>query len=234
MSAELDRAEAPRRFVILCLGRTGSTHLQSMLDFHSQARCFGELFGDGEPPTFATSGHSDPAAFLEDLLAGIEERAVGFKLPMNSIRAEPGAAELVRRDGRIAAIRLSRRNRLAQLVSRRLLAATGVSQSIFGAYGEAMVQIEPRECIAAFERMEADEDELDALCVGRETFRIDYEELGDETRLEALQRFLGIEPEALRSWYTKLRNRPLRETVSNWDDLVAALADTRFASYLDE
>ena len=50
----------PLRFVILCLGRTGSTHLQSMLDFHSQARCHGEIFGDGKPPTFASSGGSDP------------------------------------------------------------------------------------------------------------------------------------------------------------------------------
>lgn len=234
MSAEVDRAGAQLRFVILCLGRTGSTHLQSMLDFHSQARCFGELFGDGKPPTFATSGQREPAAFLEDLFSGAEERAVGFKLPMNSIRAEPAAAELVRADGRIAAIRLSRRNRLAQLVSRRLLAATGVSQSIFGNYGEATVRLEPRECIAALERMEADEYELDALCVGREVFRIDYEELGDEARLETLQRFLGLEPEPLRSWYTKLRNRPLRETVSNWDELVVALGDTRFAPYLHD
>ncbi len=90
----------PLRFVILCLGRTGSTHLQSMLDFHSQARCHGEIFGDGKPPTFAGSGERDPHAYLDRMLATEDERAVGFKLPMQSIRLTPAAADLVASDPR--------------------------------------------------------------------------------------------------------------------------------------
>jgi hypothetical protein len=224
----------PLRFVILCLGRTGSTHLQSMLDFHSQARCHAEIFGDGKPPTFATSGDDDPKAFLDRMLAGGGERAVGFKLPINSIELTPEAATLVRDDPEIAAIRLSRRNRLAQLVSRQLLATTGVSQSIFGSYGDATVRLEPRACLAALDRIEADEAALDALCADHPTFRIDYEELGDERRLDELQRFLGLEPEPLRSWYERLRTRPLTDTVSNWDEVAAALAGTRHEPFLDE
>lgn len=225
-------APAQRRFVILCLGRTGSTHLQSMLDFHSQAICFGELFGDGKPPTFAASPHSEPRAFLDELFAGAEERALGFKLPMNSIRHTAAAADAVRADPEMAVIRLSRSNRLAQLVSRRLLASTGVSQSIFGDYGEATVRIDPRECFAAFARMDADEAELDELAAGHESFRITYEELGEEARLVELQRFLGIEPEPLRSWFTRLRTRPLAETIENWDELAAVLAGTRYERFL--
>jgi hypothetical protein len=224
----------PLRFVILCLGRTGSTHLQSMLDFHSQARCHAEIFGDGKPPTFATSGDDDPKAFLDRMLAGGGERAVGFKLPINSIELTPEAATLVRDDPEIAAIRLSRRNRLAQLVSRQLLATTGVSQSIFGSYGDATVRLEPRACLAALDRIEADEAALDALCADHPTFRIDDEELGDERRLDELQRFLGLEPEPLRSWYERLRTRPLTDTVSNWDEVAAALAGTRHEPFLDE
>lgn len=222
------------RFVILCLGRTGSTHLQSMLDFHSQARCHAEIFGDGKPPTFATSGQSDPRAFLDRMLAPGGERAIGFKLPINSIELTPEAGNLVRDDVSIAAVRLSRRNRLAQLVSRQLLATTGVSQSIFGSYGEATVRIEPRACVAALDRIEADETTLDALCVGHPTFRIDYEELGEEERLIELQRFLGLQPEPLRSWYERLRTRPLAETVSNWDEVAAALSGGRHERFLTE
>jgi hypothetical protein len=222
----------PLRFVILCLGRTGSTHLQSMLDFHSQARCYGELFGDGKPPTFATSGHADPAAFLDEILAPGSERAAGFKLPMNSIVGTPGVAEVIRADRSMAVIRLSRRNRLAQLVSRRLFAATGVSQSIFGDYGDATVRIDPREAAAAFREMESDEARLDAIAAGSETFRIDYEELAEERRLVELQRFLGLDPEPLRSWFTRLRTRPLASTVSNWDELVAGLTETPYEGFL--
>jgi len=219
----------PLRFVILCLGRTGSTHLQSMLDFHSQARCLGEIFGDGKPPTFAGSGETDPATYLDSVLAGGAERARGFKLPMNSIRLTPAAAELVAAEPAIAVIRLSRRDRLAQLVSRKLMAETGISQSIFGSYGDATVRIDPAECIVGLRGIEADEAELDDLCTGHPVFRIAYEELGDEDRLVELQRFLGLDPEPLRSWFERLRTRPLAETVSNWDELQQALVTAGYA-----
>jgi hypothetical protein len=223
----------PLRFVILCLGRTGSTHLQSMLDFHSQARCHGEIFGDGKPPTFASSAESDPREFLDSMLAPDHERALGFKLPMQSIRLDPAAAKVALSDPDLAAIRLSRRDRLSQLVSRRMMAATGVSQSIFGDYGDATVRIEPAAAIAALETMSADEQELDGLCAGRPTFRIDYEDLGDERRLVDLQRFLGLEPEPLRSWFEKLRTRSLPETVSNWDELQSALNAAGYERFTD-
>lgn len=212
--------------MILCLGRTGSTHLVSMLDHHSQATCFGEIFGDGKPPSFATAPEPDPAAFLKRLLASGDGRAVGFKLPVNSIRLTPAAADLVASDPGIHVIRLSRGNRLAQIVSRKLLQATGVSQSIFGTYGDAQVEIDAATLPAALDRIEAEEAELDTIAGGKATFRILYEELGDADRLNELQRFLGLDPEPLRSWFERLRTRPMRETVSNWGDVEAALAGT--------
>ncbi len=129
-------------------------------------------------------------------------------------------------------IRLSRRNGLAQLVSRQLLATTGVSQSIFGSYGDATVTIDPGACIRALDRIDEEEAELDELAAGHETFRIAYEELGDEARLEQLQRFLGLDPEPLRSWFERLRTRPLSETVENWDELSAALTGTAHERFL--
>lgn len=224
----------PVRFAILCLGRTGSTHLQSQLDFHSQATCLGEVFGDGKPPTFASSGETDPAAYVERLLGDGGVQAVGLKLPLSSIRAHPGAGAAVAADRSIRVIRLSRRNRLAQLVSRRLLAETGVSQSIFGDYGEATVRIEPAACLRAFERIEEEEAELDRLAEGHPSFRLDYEELISGERAEELQRFLDLDPEELRSWYTRLRTRRLSETVSNWEELAAALREAGHAELLDD
>lgn len=220
------------RFVILCLGRTGSTHLQSMLDHHSQARCWGEIFSDGKPPTFAAADTDDPEEFVAGLLDGGSERAAGFKLPINSIRLEPRAGWIVRDDPGLAVIRLSRRNRLAQLVSRQLLATTGVSQSIFGSYGDARVSIDPVACLRALDRIAEEEAELDELAAGHETFRIDYEELGESARLDELQRFLGLEPEPLRSWFERLRTKPLPETVENWDELTAALTGTPHERFL--
>jgi hypothetical protein len=220
--------------VILCLGRTGSTHLVSMLDHHSQARCLGEIFGDGKPPTFAAAPETDPRAFLARLLGDGDERAAGFKLPVNSIRLTPAARELVASERTMHAIRLSRRNRLAQIVSRKLLSATGVSQSIFGSYGDARVALEPAALPGALERIDAEEHELDALAEGKPTFRILYEELGDEARLIELQHFLGLDPEPLRSWFERLRTRPLAEAVSNWSEVEAALTGTPWEPLLAE
>lgn len=224
-----------RRFVILCLGRSGSSHLQSLIDSHPEARCFGELFSDRAPPdspAFIYSQHQDAGAYLDELMGARRERAVGFKLPMNSIRAHPAAAELVSRASDLLVIRLSRRNLLAQLVSRRLQAATRVSHSINGTYGDATVEIDPRRAINALERMEADEVELDGYALGKPAFRIMYEELAAGEKLDALQHFLGLESRPLRSWFEKLRTRPLSETVANWDEVGCALRGTRFEDFL--
>jgi hypothetical protein len=225
------------RFVILCLGRSGSSHLQSLLDSHSEVRCFRELFSDRVPagaPGFVHSGFRDPCAYLDALFAGQEERVVGFKLPMNSIRATPETVGLLGADHEMLVVRLSRRNLLAQLVSRRLQATTRVSHSFEGDYGDTKISIDPRQALNALDRMEADELELDGYAHGKRVFRLAYEELAAGHRLEELQRFLGVEPEPLRSWFTKLRTRPLSETVGNWSELQQGLRDTRYERFLAE
>jgi hypothetical protein len=82
------------------------------------------------------------------------------------------------------------------------------------------------------EGMEAHERELDGYAAGHPTFRIAYEDLGEEAELERLQRFLDVPTESLSSWFEKLRTAPLSETVENWDELAAALAGTRFEQLL--
>jgi hypothetical protein len=225
------------RFVILCLGRSGSSHLQSMLDSHQSIRCFGELFSDRAPswgPGFINSTHDDPALYLEEIYRESESPVVGFKLPLNSIRTVPRSAELVAADPEMRIIRLSRANLLAQLVSRRLQRSTRVSHSLEGRYDGATVRIDPDLAVRTMERMESNERDLDALAEGHACHRILYEELGDESRLEDVQRFLDVPPEPLSSWFEKLRTRPLAETVENWDELVAGLRGTRFAQFAVE
>jgi hypothetical protein len=225
------------RFVILCLGRSGSSHLQSMLDSHQSIRCFGEIFSDRAParsPGFINSSHRDPAAYLEDLFREPELPVVGFKLPINSIRAYPRSAELVAADQEMRVIRLSRANLLAQLVSRRLQRSTRVSHSLEGRYGGASVRIDPDSAVRALELMEDHERDLDALAEGHPCHRILYEELGDESRLEDVQRFLDVRPAPLSSWFQKLRTQSLAETVDNWDELVEKLRGTRFAHFAVE
>ncbi len=152
-----------------------------MLGHHSQAVCLDEIFGDGKPPTFAAAETDDPERFLAEALGDGPERAKGFKLPLNSIRLTPAAADVVRAHPEMAVIRLSRRNRLALIVSRQLLAKTGVSQSIFGSYGEATVHIDPEAaCLWRSTGSWTRKPSSMRSPSGHDTFRIDYEELGDD------------------------------------------------------
>jgi hypothetical protein len=225
------------RFVILCLGRSGSSHLQSLLDSHPDITCFGEVFSDRAPadgPGFINSQYKDEGAYFEHLVETCEVPVMGFKLPMNSIKAHPKSARLVAGDPAMRVIRLSRANLLAQLISRRLQNTTRISHSLQGGYAGATVHIDVDWALRALELMERDEETLDGLANSHPCHRILYEELGDQGRVGDVQRFLGVEPAELRSWFEKLRQRPLHETVENWDELVATLRDTRFGHFAVE
>jgi hypothetical protein len=221
-------------FVIVCLGRTGSTHLQFLLDSHPDIRCFGELF-TGNAHTFdevflASSGQ-DPVAYVNGLTDGLEESAIGFKLPLGSLRAHPEAARVLELEG-LRFIRLQRRNRLALFVSRRMLAATRVPQSTHGTYGETTVKLEPQQCLNALAKIAEHDAYLDGLVAGRPTHRVDYEDLVGGLDLAPVQRFLGVEPAPLTSVFERVRKRPLAETIENWDEVSAALEGTPYESFL--
>jgi hypothetical protein len=223
-------------FVILCLGRTGSTHLVSLLDSHPRIRCFGELFTHHEgtlDEAYVTSSRSDPQEYIAHLTAPLSESAVGFKLPLSSIRAHPGALDVIEpRDLRV--VRLSRKNLLALFVSRRLLASTHVPQSTRGDYGDATVVLDPKQCIAMFEKTEEHERYLDEIAAGKPVFRITYEELVTGQRLAEIQRFLDVEPAALRSPFSRIRSRPLADTIENWPEVEDALRGSPYERFLED
>ena len=168
---------------------------------------------------------------MAGLTAGLEERAVGFKLPMGSIRAHPEALRVL--DGsELRFIRLTRRNLLALLASRRLLAATRVPQSTHGSYGEATIRLEPQLCLNAFAKMEEHDAYLDELTGDRPTHRMNYEDLVAGRGLEAVQKFLGVAPRPMSSVFERIRTRTLAETIENWDEVESTLRGTRYEPFL--
>jgi hypothetical protein len=223
-------------FAIVCLGRTGSTHLVSLLNSHPEVRCFGEIFTHHESTldeAFVNSPLDDPVEYVAQLTAPLSEQAVGFKLPLNSIRAHPGSLRVLDRDG-MRIVRLRRLNLLALLASRRLLASTRVPQSTHGDYGDATVVLDPKQSLAVFRRMDEHERYLDGLANGKPVFQIAYEDLAAGRQLEEIQSFLGVEPVALRSDFKRVRSRPLSETIENWSEIESALRGTPYERYLED
>lgn len=225
----------PLTFVILCLGRTGSTHLVALLDSHPEVRCFGELFPHERgtlDEAYAPYWRDDAADYVIALTAEVTQPAVGFKLPMGSIQAHPDALRLIEPEG-LQIIRLSRLNLLSLFASRRLLASTRDATSR-GDYGGATVALDPKQCIAMFKRTEEHERYLDEIADGKPTFRITYEELVAGERLAELQRFLGVEPMALKSGHSRERKRPLSETIENWPEIEGALRGSPYEKFLQD
>jgi hypothetical protein len=222
-------------FVILCLGRTGSTHLGSLLGSHPDIQCFGELFTDRKgtlDEAFIKSPIDDPVEYVAQLTAPLSERAIGFKLPLNSLRAHPVAERLLEEDLRV--IRLRRLNLLALFASRRLLATTRVSRSTRGDYGDTTVTLDPKQCVAVFRRTEEHERYLDELAEGKPVFDINYEDLAVGRGLDELQTFLGVEPVTLESRFKRLRSRPLSETIENWPEVESALRGSPYERFLED
>ncbi|HUT77586.1 MAG TPA: hypothetical protein VM285_07865 [Polyangia bacterium] len=222
---------------MLCLGRTGSSHLVALLDSHPEIRCYGEVLnathrGAAPEGWIGDSEAADAEAQVERLLEAPGAAARGFKLPLNSLRDRPEIGNWLQLNPGVRVLRLRRRNRLALLVSRRMLRATLVSQSIYGSYGDRTVRIEPRECVRALERIEAEDRELDNLTAGHQSLQIEYDRLSDEAELVRVQRFLGVMPVPLSSPYKRLRKRSLAATVENWEEVSAALEGTRFEPLL--
>lgn len=222
--------------MILCQGRTGSSHLVSLLDSHPDVRCFGELFTNDQRargPLYRSSGHDDVHEYAAELTVGIDARAVGLKLPVNSVRAHPASLTLLE-DRELRVIRLFRRNLLAQYVSRRLQNTTGVGQSLWGSYGDTRVRLDPATCLEVFESMGSQERMLDDAARHNPVRRLAYEDLVAGRDLDELQRFLGVEPRPLSSWFERLRTRPLNEVVENWDEVESTLRPTRYAPFLED
>jgi hypothetical protein len=225
----------PLTFVILCLGRTGSTHLVSLLDSHPEIRCFGELFPHERgtlDEAYAPYWQDDATEYVAAIAAEVTEPAVGFKLPMGSIQAHPDALRLIEPDG-LQVIRLSRLNLLSLLVSRRLLSSTRDAKAR-GDYGGATVALDPKQCLAMFKRTEQHERYLDELAADKPTLRISYEELAAGERLTEIQRFLGVEPVSLKSGHSRERRRSLSETVENWPEIEGALRGSPYERYLED
>jgi LPS sulfotransferase NodH len=228
-------------FAILCVGRVGSEHLVSLLDSHPDVTCFSELFapewgvefqhGTLSVPHFATTQHEQPTSYWGELTAKLDTPVSGLKLPWSSIEAHPDALRLIA-DPAVDIIRLTRRDRVAQYVSAWLALESGVWHSTQGAYRTRRIKVDPAKCLEALDRISEQEDRLDELAHDHRVFQMTYEELVGRHRIDDLQEFLRLQPRELTSRYERLRERPLNEVIENFDELAAALAGTRYATYL--
>lgn len=231
-SPSLSAPEWPRaRFAIICMGRSGSTLLQTMLDSHPDIRCFGELFIPKGP--FEQSGEPSAADFIDDELKRQSQPVVGFKMPWSSLIPHPEVIDVFRHQ-QFRVILLIRRNKLDQYLSMQLAVKNNVWHSFDGIYEDERLHIDVDHCIENLEYFRFGEAMWREIMRGLRGTEIAYEQLVNQQGLEPVFKLLEVEPQVLTPGVARLRQGTQRDIVENYDELKERLRGTPWECDLEE
>lgn len=226
-------------FVIVADLRTGSTLLQTSLDQHPDARCYGELFHPDALPDnqlsgvdrYRMSGH----ALLKRFFSEKGKKVVGFRamifLPMPSTPQWDDAWRSLAGTSGLHVLYLIRRDRLAQYASVRVAQETRVWHPY---EGDPILRPENRPSITISpEEISAWTKERDALFAlrrkqlqGLPSLTLDYETLTGEwpRAIARVQEFLSLPPLPLPQARQKQEKRPLSEVIANYDEIARSIS----------
>jgi hypothetical protein len=249
--------EQPVRFLVTCPARTGSTMLMWFLQSHPDLCAHGEvlaptgplnIFGIDyriDPPlddVLRAIRDRDPVAFLRDYVwqAG-NRRAAGFKGKYEELlrREYAGLLDYIRHETDVRVIHLWRENLLERYVSEYL------AVKIYGVYNvvrgrkrpaEQTIRLSLEECQADFQRTEHRRAKFRSLLAGHRILEVTYEVLlsSQTDTLTRIQEFLEVDPRPLETQSVKMRSRPLRETIENYEELAANFRASRYGRFFTE
>ncbi len=225
------------RFVILFVGRTGSTYLQQLLDSHPNIRClpealegikdsdrqFEKINGAWSPPILGQYG------------------AMGFKTKLVDVVDPEGFADLLVRN-HVSIIHLQRRNRIKAAVSyhnaQRLWEKTGKWNVYNEKDREGKLYINPVEFNQSLQRREENENNLSEFIrqLDLPTLSIDYSDLllNLDRMLRTIFEFLKVENKPLLSKVKKATSDDLRKNLENFEELRSQYIGTPYEWMFDE
>ncbi len=245
-----------RKFVIVGIARTGSTLLLNLLNAHTGAIAFGELFrGDGrigwDTAPFLTYQsrrlmrliEASPIEFIHREVFRkwpAEVRAVGFKLFYYHARtgAQSALWDYVRREPDIVIIHIRRLNILEQYASLRIAHTTNVwsTSPDRSPIPIKPIRLDPIDCRNHFEQVRKYENECDAFFAGRDVEIVTFEELvGDRSSVMArIFTKLGVSMEPVVARIARQRTQPLSTTITNYNELRACFAGSVWEEFFKQ
>ncbi|TDK50405.1 sulfotransferase [Antarcticimicrobium luteum] len=246
-------------YMITCAARTGSSLLETSLLSHPDIQSHGEVYHpnrvsalrgrytaliQNEERNSALTRFRDKhqTAFLYKYVFDAQgKKAVGLKLKHEELFLPKFAEtrETIRRDTDIKIIHLRRDNLFERYVS--WYFATKVTRVTEIHSEEArptfdMVEIPVKECHIDLDRSAARYVFFQKMYQHHPIFEVTYEELAGDQRnqtLEAIQRFLGVEPQELTSKLRKVVNKDLPSLVSNFSELAEYFSKTQHARFFE-
>jgi len=227
------------RFVVLFPGRSGSTYVISALDAHPKISAKGEVL-DPLRPVGPEAQLDWTRRFFRGRLVS-PYRAVGFKTKLRDVLDQDGfAAILDEYDAKL--IYLDRRNdvkhAISRITARRLKDTTGRWNRYDGDARLDAFPVDVTDFEARLEAVEAEKATIAAYVerLDRPLLHVDYEDLlADPTAtFHRLLGYLGLPPAPIRGSTLKNTSDDLREVVTNFDELRARYAGTRYEPMFDE
>jgi hypothetical protein len=244
------------RAIILTSQRSGSTLLVSSLQSHPEVLCRGELLiagmGMPTPRLLEKSRHAYKTVRLFKTGAWLSTRTMRrfyaipgprthvFKAMYNHL-APPWTLNWLLRQKDIRVIHLRRRNLLKQYVSyilmgrrreRRWLPNTTVPVA------PVRIHVSPQQAMQFFRRMQELYPRFAARFHDHDVLPLVYEDMIDAQQIRTdvaleLCDFLEVSRRPLTTPYVKINPESLRDIVTNYDELAAALRGTQFAEFLE-
>lgn len=242
-----------RRFILLSHARSGTNMLNSALEGHPGILMYGEalhpnkIFLKVGMPEWDTDEawkawrNAYPVPFVRDVIyRGCDEEtaAVGFKIFPEHLDRQPGMEVLwdwLAGEKDIAVISLHRTDLLSYFLSLEVARRAGKWLLDPGATRPSeAISIDAERAEEAFERRVRYRTQIRERFAHHPFMELTYEDLTRDTgaALTRVQSFLGVEPLALAPATLKQEIRPLREAISNYDELARRWRGTRWESVL--
>lgn len=242
------------KFVIVCLPRTGSNLLRSLINSHSNTIAFGEIFRFEENigwdlryypqlKWLNQKKNERPWDFLNDEIFSrhlLHVKAVGFKLFYHHARNEKQIKiwDFIRNsDEDIKIIHLRRENYLRRFISYKRAKDSGrwvkLKKDEIDNYS---TELAFDECIKFFEYTDAEEKNTEKFFSGKNILTITYENLVSDTKkeMERVFGYLGIPSEKVKSETYKQIKRPLPESITNYHKLKDKFSKSKWEIFFDE
>ncbi len=235
--AELEyRNGSPRvpsiRFAIVGNRRTGSSHLVSLLDSHPDIACWdGEIFDEGE--VFDKSTYEEPNDFLVECVFKVNAHAVGFKFLCEEMNRISNPWKLLKSLD-IRLVHTYRENLLDSFISYQLATINQSFTCWYGIWKMYQFKADVAQCLEWFEKVEQLDFEIRrrSLIEGIPRVEIEYKELCKNQ--DKVLDFLQVSRQPLTSRLEKQRKGSQAEIITNYAEIKARFAGTKWARFFED
>ncbi len=245
-----------QKFVIISGARSGSNMLKSLLDEHSQIKCYGEIFnpayGAGYVNWTKKSFYRHTLnkflrdysveTYLDSLFSqkgDSRHNAIGFKVmyPGQFNRCSIFRYYWWVNDFKI--IRLTRTNLLRRFISSKIAVKEGVWMAQRERGNHLTVKIDTNELLQVFISMENKNIVIDSLAQEFDNIMLNYEEMvcNQERVIKSVYRFLSVdenEANHIKPRTAKQNSSDLTILIENYDEVYSALKETKYECFFKD